>query len=132
MMESKTLNLTINHDPKTVYDFVANLKNLSQWATAFCLAIKKVDGEWVADTPQGPIRIRIAAKNSQGILDHYVIPAPGVEVFVPMRVVPNGRGSEVLFTLFRRPEMTDEQYAQDQKWVVQDLKTLKSILEAKQ
>jgi hypothetical protein len=46
-------------------------------------------------TPQVDAKIRLTRKNEFDILDHYVSSAPGVEVFVPMRVVPNYRyGSE--------------------------------------
>ena len=113
----------------------------------FCRSIKKSNGEWIIETPQGPMRIRIASKNDSGILDHTVIPAPGVEVFVPMRVVPNGSGSEgrslittrkrhflaessvVIFTLFQQPGMSDENFAKDQGMVEQDLATLKQVME---
>jgi hypothetical protein len=45
-----------------------------------------------------------------------------------MRVVQNGvNGSEVIFTLFYA---TEEQFAQDMRMVEQDLKNLKSIIEA--
>jgi len=46
-----------------------------------------------------------------------------------MRVVPNGSGSEVIFTLFQLAGMSDEKCAEDIRWVEQDLKTLKRILE---
>ena len=129
-MKAQTLSVSIGRDAGIVYDFVSQLENLPKWATAFCLSIRPENGAWVAETPQGPLRIRISGKNNFGILDHYVSPAPGVEIFVPMRVVPNGGGSEVLFTLFRRPEMTEGQYAQDLKWVEQDLNTLKKVMES--
>ena len=73
--------------------------------------------------------IRIAPKNEFGILDHTVTPAPGVEVFVPMRVVPNGSGSEVIFTLFQQPGMSDEDFARDQGMVVEDLASMKKVIE---
>ncbi len=73
--------------------------------------------------------VRFVPKNTLGVLDHYVIPAPGVEVYVPMRVVPNGSGTEVLFTLFRLPDMLDEKYAEDAALVEDDLKRLKNLLE---
>jgi hypothetical protein len=53
----------------------------------------------------------------------------GVEVYVPMRVLRNGSGSEVIFTLFRLPDMSDEQYAEDMQLVERDLKALKELLE---
>ena len=128
-MKSKTLTVYINSNPQEVYEFVSNLQNMSKWAKTFCRSIKKSNGEWLIETPQGPMGIRIAPKNDSGILDHTVIPAPGVEVFVPMRVVQNGRGSEVVFTLFQQSGMTDQDFAKDQGMVEQDLATLKQIME---
>lgn len=46
-----------------------------------------------------------------------------------MRVVPNGDGSEFLFSLFRQPGMSDEAFAKDKAAVEKDLKTLKDLLE---
>src|SRR3989344_5395951 len=107
MFESRTLSVTIACPPRKVYEFVSNHENL----------------------PQGPAQIRFAEKNDFGVLDHYVKLASGVEVYVPMRVVPNGSGSEVIFTLFKTPEMSDKQFAEDAGMVERDLKTLKSVLE---
>lgn len=56
--------------------------------------------------------------------------APDVEIYVPMRVVANGAGSEVLFTLFRMPGVTDEEYAADTGLLEQDLGTLKQLMES--
>ncbi len=81
------------------------------------------------ETPQGPVKFRFAPKNDSGILDHYVSPSPGVEVSVPMRVVPNGHGCLIIFTLFQQPGMSDENYAKDAGMVEQDLKNLQAIME---
>ena len=129
LLKSKTLTISINCNPKKVYQFVSNLENMPKWAKTFCRSIKKSAGEWIIETPQGPMGIRIAPKNDFSILDHTVIPAPGVEVYVPMRVVPNGGGSEVIFTLFQQPRMSDESFAKDQGMVEQDLYTLKQVME---
>ena len=129
ILKSKTLTISINCSPKKVYEFVSNLENMPKWAKTFCRSIKKSNGEWIIETPQGPMGIRIAPKNEFGVLDHTVIPASGTEVFVPMRVVPNGNGSEVVFTLFQQPGMSDENFARDQRMVEQDLATLKQVME---
>jgi hypothetical protein len=47
----------------------------------------------------------------------------------PMRVVPNGEGSEFVFTLIRRPGISDAQFAEDTLAVENDLRTLKNLLE---
>ena len=75
------------------------------------------------------MKIRFTEPNSLGVLDHFVTTASGVEVYVPMRVLSNGTGSEVTFTLFRLQDVSDEKYAEDIKLVEQDLHTLKDQLE---
>jgi hypothetical protein len=70
-----------------------------------------------------------AEENRFGILDHEVVLESGVRVYNPMRVIANGTGSELFFTLIRQPDMTDEQFARDADWVERDLKLLKDVLE---
>ena len=55
----------------------------------------------------------------------------GKSILNPMRVVANGDGCEVMFTLFQLPEMDDEQFARDAEMVKADLKTLKAVMESK-
>ena len=77
---------------------------------------------------RGPVRIGFTERNAFGVMDHHVDLGTGPEVYVPMRVVPNGGGAEVLVTLFRRPGMSDEAFAADAAWVLRDLLTLKALL----
>lgn len=63
-------------------------------------------------------------------MDRRVDLADGSTVFVPMRIVPNDEGSEVMLTLFRPPGMDDAKFAGDQDWVRRDLAALKAIAEA--
>ena len=64
-------------------------------------------------------------------MDHDVKLESGVTIHNPMRVVPNGEGSECVFTLLRRPGMSDAEFARDKAAVESDLKTLKDLLERK-
>ena len=129
ILNSRTLSVSIDRPPDQVHAFVSNPENLPQWATAFCLSVRPNDGDWVIETPDGSMRIRFVEKNPFGILDHYVTSAPGTNIHVPMRVVPNGSGSEVMLTLFQGLGMSDEKLAQDIRWVERDLQTLKRVLE---
>ena len=126
---SRTLSVSINRDPTTVYGFVSNPANLPKWAKAFCKSVTKSNEDWIMETPRGPMKVRFVGKNDLGVLDHYVNPTPEIEVYVPMRVLPNGSGSEVVFPLFRLPDMSDEKFAENIGMVERDLKTLKSVLE---
>jgi hypothetical protein len=129
MTNSKTINISIKSDPKTVYEFISNLENLPKWAPSTFPSIKEVNGEWLVDTPHGQNKVMLTEKNNFGILDHSVKLVSGVEVYVPMRVLKNGTGSEVLLTIFQTSEMTDEAFIQDIKMVERDLNHLKTIIE---
>jgi hypothetical protein len=128
--KSRTLSVSIDCPPDRVYGFVSNPENFTRWATAFCRSIRRVDSGWIVETPQGQVNVRFAPRNTMGVMDHFVTPTPGVEIYVPMRIVANGSGSEVIFTLFRMPGMTDEEFAADSGLVQRDLTTLKKIMEA--
>ncbi len=72
---------------------------------------------------------RFADKNKFGVLDHDVTLPSGVKVYNPMRVFPNNDGSELIFTLYRQPEMSDQMFAEDAEAVTRDLEKLKTVLE---
>lgn len=126
---SITLSISIRRSPGKVYEFASNPENMPKWAKGLGKSIKKQGTDWMVETPQGPMKVRFTEPNSFGVLDHFVNTASGVEVYVPMRVLSNGTGSEVTFTLFRLQNVSDEKYAEDMKMVEQDLQTLKNLLE---
>lgn len=129
---SQTLTVSIDCPPDQVYGFVSNPENLPRWATAFCRSIRRSDPDWIVEMPQGQVTVRFVPRNTMGVMDHFVTPANGVEIYVPMRIVANGSGSEVLFTLFRLPGMTDEEFAADAGMVERDLGNLKKVVEGSQ
>ncbi len=130
LMKSRTVSVSIARPPAKVYDFAAAPENFPRWAPAFCRSVAYENGEWVAQTPEGPATVRFAERNPYGVLDHDVRLPSGQQVHSAMRVVPNGDGSEICFTLFQWPGMTDEQYAEDARQVESDLRNLKRVLEA--
>lgn len=126
---SRTLTISIQVDPRKVYEFVRNPENLPKWATAFCRSAKRVNGDWIVETTLGPVKFEFFPDNKDGVMDHLVHFALGAKVYVPMRVIPNGVGSEVLITLYRTPDMDDARWAEDARLVERDLKTLKFVVE---
>ena len=123
------ISVSIDRPPDEVYSFVSNPGNLPKWATGLGGSIKKVNGEWIADSPMGKVKIKFAEENKFGILDHEVVLESGVTINNPMRVIANGKGSEIFFTLIRQPEVSDEKFEQDAEWVEKDLRILKGLLE---
>jgi len=123
------LSVSINRDAKDVYNYVSVPENFPRWASGLGKSLKKVDGEWIAETPEGPVNVRFTERNECGVLDHWVNPKPGLLIYIPMRVISNGDGCELIFTLFRLPGVTDEKFSADAEWVMRDLTTLKGLLE---
>jgi hypothetical protein len=128
LLETRHISIYIARRPQDVYDFVSDPENLPRWASGLGTSIKNVNGEWVAETSNGSVKVRFAPRNDLGVLDHYVTLPTGTVPYVPMRVVPNGNGSELFFTLFRQPGMTDQKFQEDAEWVLRDLKKLQEVL----
>jgi hypothetical protein len=129
-METRTVSVSIRESPQKVYEYAANPANLPKWAPGFVKSIANREGHWVAQTTIGEVTFAFAERNSFGVLDHGVTLPSGESFFNPMRVVANGQGSEVLFTLFRHPPMTEAEFERDANVVLGDLEKLKTIIEA--
>ncbi len=129
--ESRHLSIFINRDTTDVYDFVFNPENFPRWASGLGKSLKKVHDGCVAETPAGSVKVRFTERNEFGVLDHWLTLTPEQQIYIPMRVIPNGGGCEFIFTLFRLPDMSDEKFASDAEWVMRDLAALKMLLEAK-
>jgi hypothetical protein len=58
---------------------------------------------------------------------------PGKPVIhIPLRLIENGTGTQAVFTLYRQPDMCDDDFIRDAAMVCQDLKSLKALLERSQ
>ena len=124
------LSIYINAKPEAVYAFAGNPENLPQWAAGLAQAQLQRDGEvWIAEAPFGTARVRFTPDNTLGVMDHQVELDNGEVVLNPMRVFANGAGSEFVFTLMRRPAMTDSEFQDDKAAIERDLAALKSLLE---
>jgi hypothetical protein len=88
---------------------------------------KKVNEDWIAESPMGRVKVKFSEKNKVGVLDHDVTLLSGTKVYNPMRVFPNNDGSELVFTLYRRPDVSDQEFAKDAKSVEKDLARLKNL-----
>jgi hypothetical protein len=127
--EVKYVSVSIECSPAKAYEFTRHEENLPRWASGLGGSFKKAGADWVADSPMGKIKIRFAEKNSYGVLDHDVTLPSGEVIANPMRVVANGDGCEVVFTLIRQAGMSEQQFEEDAATVAKDLNELKSILE---
>jgi hypothetical protein len=127
---SRHIDIAINRPATVVYDFAADPRNLPRWAAGLAGTTVDHDGEqWFTDSPMGRVSFRFAPRNEFGVLDHDVTLPDGQTVSNPLRVIGDGDGCEVVFTLRQRPGMSEEELERDAEAVARDLATLKSLLE---
>jgi hypothetical protein len=130
LLEVRNVTVSIRRSPSDVYAFVANGENIPRWAAGLGSGIRRADDAWVARGPLGEVRVRFAPHNELGVADHDVTLPSGETVHNPLRVIPNAAGSTVIFTILRRPGVSEREFDQDSQTVQKDLSTLKGLLEA--
>jgi hypothetical protein len=129
LWQARHVSISIERTPSDVYAFAAHPPNLPQWAAGLAGSVQQIGADWVADSPMGRVRLEFASANAFYVLDHDVTLPSGLQVHNPMRVLPNGGGSEVIFSVFRRPGMSEAELEADVAAVTRDLQALKRALE---
>ncbi len=126
-VDSLTITMRIERPPEATYAFAAP-ENMARWAAGLGASFEKRGEGWIAESKQGPVTVRFTPRNELGVLDHHVTLPDGTTVYIPMRVIANGSGSEVLFTILRLPGMDDATFRADAEAVRRDLERLKALL----
>ncbi|MCZ2807380.1 SRPBCC family protein [Modestobacter sp. VKM Ac-2983] len=128
--ESRHLSVSIDRPAAAVYSWVRDPAHLPLWAAGLASGVRRERGEWVADSPMGRVLVRFVPVNEYGVLDHDVVLPDGTATTNPVRVLADGAGSEVVFTLRRAAGAPAEEFEADSVAVAADLETLKRVLEA--
>ncbi|NVI98598.1 SRPBCC family protein [Myxococcus sp. AM009] len=128
-MESTHISVRIARSSADVYAYASQPRNLPAWAAGLSKSVHEADGHWVADAPMGRVTVAFAPANAFGVLDHDVTLPNGETVYNPVRVIPDGDHSEVIFTLRRRDGTSAEAFRRDAEAVAADLERLKALLE---
>lgn len=132
MRRSHTISVSIDCPFDDAYAYLGKPANFEHWAAVEPGSFRPLDnGDWQGDTPFGFRHFRFSPPNNYGVLDHAVFVPDGEILYTPMRVVPNGEGTELIFTFFRREGMDDVQFSSAVEWIMTDFLTLKSLLEAR-
>ena len=131
-LPARIVHTSIQRDWRMVYAFAAKPENMPLWASGLAAGLTR-DGDgddWIADGgPIGNVRVRFAPPNDFGVIDHRVTLPDGTVVDNALRIVPNGDGAEVMFTLLRQPAMDDAAFESDAAHVARDLEALKRLME---
>lgn len=130
VMPARIIHVSIDRNWRDVYAFAHKPENMPRWAAGLASGFSRDGEDWIADGGLvGKVRVQFAPPNDFGVIDHRVTLDSGAHVENALRVVPNGDGAEVMFTLLRLPDMDDEMFERDAATIGADLETLKGLLE---
>ena len=123
MTRSRTISILVNKKIGDTFDAILNCppKMMSD-------AKMSSDGWWSFSTPRGNARLKFNENKSLGILNHIFIDQES-KWNIPMRVVSSGDESEVIITLIKPNELTDEQFNERMFEIEQVFLNLKKIIE---
>ena len=102
MIRSRTISITVEKKIGDAFDAILQLPPKM-------MPDAKIndDGWWLFTGPHGKSMLKFNEDKSKGILDHQYIDEDS-SWDVPMRVVSNGDFSEIIITLNKPDELTDE------------------------
>lgn len=129
LAETRIVHISIAVPFDVAYEFAHQPVNFTKWAAGLSASLHHTEQGWVASTPDGEAIVQFSERNEFGVLDHRVTVPGRPEALIPLRMIPNGGGTEVELVLFRQPHMTDQQFEQDAALVEKDLASLKAVLE---
>jgi ketosteroid isomerase-like protein len=113
-----------------VFGFLANPMNWPQYAVVNLRSASPGENGWFKMiTKFGEGEIRVSPIKELGLCDHEWRD-PQAHWTVPARIVANGDGVTVMYTLFQPPVMTDQQFDQAMKDMDIEMNTLREIMES--
>jgi len=123
MIRSRTISILVNRKTGDTFDAILDCppKMMPD-------AKMTSDGWWSFSTPRGNARLKFNENKSLGILDHIFIDKES-KWNVPMRIVSSGNESEVIITLIKPDELTDEQFNERMIEIEQVFGNMKKIIE---
>jgi len=124
MSRSRTVSITVKRKTGDAFDSILQLPSKM-------MPEAKItdDGWWSFNGPHGLSKLKFYENKTFGILDHQYVDEESTWD-IPMRVVSNGAFSEVVITLNKPDEITDEQFDQRVYELGEMIHTMKNILES--
>jgi hypothetical protein len=110
-MNHHTLTTTFRASRDEVFDYLADIEKLPEWATDFARELKLVDGRYKVVNGLGEFFFEIRADRESGVIDMLAGPSEDALALFPTRVVPLADGgSAFTFTMFQAPGQPEEQF----------------------
>lgn len=115
---------------QAVYRLARDPAGWPRWAAGLARGVRPDGDAWIADSPMGEVRVRMAPDNPYGVLDHDVTLPDGTVVHNAFRVSANDEGCDALFVVHRAAGADDAAFARDAAQVEADLRALGRLAES--
>ena len=130
MHRSDTQSISIDAPGEAVLDLVSDPTAFPRWASGFALAVRVDGADWLVDTSDGEVRLRVRVARELGTVDFLAADAlPRREVGVFSRVVPNGRGCDYVITRFYADGTPEVEIADQRAVIAVELQTVRALCE---
>lgn len=126
---SETRTISIGAPPSEVFDLVSDPSAFPRWAPAFAPAIRPDGANWIVERDGSEARIAVRTSREHGTVDILRPEGPPTGAFT--RVLPNGEGSEMLFTLFFPADAREEAVMEQMTTVEQELEAIRALCETR-
>jgi len=122
---AKTLTASLPQDAQSLFAWVADPENLAQWHSSFCRALRKTDGSYIAESPRGPVPVRFIRDDRSFVIDILTEVVEGIELTNAIRVLSNGEGSEMIWTLVKPDGVSESIFNEQLRWAGSALHNLR-------
>lgn len=122
------ISLYIDCHPAQVYEFLCAPENISQWSRDLNGPVEQVENGWIFDSSQGPVKVCFSLRNEFGVLDYSLTFTSGEVYQLPMRVLPNGCGSELVMTIWIADGTSHQDFLRYKQMVKEDLIAIKDFI----
>jgi hypothetical protein len=130
-MRSETVTTVLEADRGAVFDFVADIERLPEWATEFARQLRREGDDYKVVNGLGEFFFAIEADEDTGVVDMYAGPTKDEMALFPARVValPDGR-TAFSFTMFQGAQMPDELFEAQHASLQREFANIARILAA--
>jgi hypothetical protein len=117
--QAQTRSIAIDATPSSVHEFMSAPGNIPRWAPKFATEVHRDGERWIATSARGDAEIVVDSHPSARTVD--ILSAADRTRGAFARVLPNGSGCEVLFTLFFAADASAEAIATQMTIVDEEL-----------
>jgi hypothetical protein len=125
-VEARTVTAVVDAPRSEVFDYLARIENLPEWANEFARELRIEDGKAKVVNGLGEFFFSIQADRATGVIDMYAGPTEDDLALFPTRVIElPGNRSAYSFTMFRTAEMPEELFESQYQSLLREFENIR-------